>query len=97
MGRQGRIHRSELVGLMRESLGDDKASQLVVSTAAELGMSTFDFSAEEATRVLEAIARTPGLVGITAMLAKSRLTRLVREMASAPDVAPGDPKGDGSS
>jgi len=79
MTRDIRIRRSEIVNFLRESLGDAKASQLVVTTAAELGLSTFEFSPDEATQVLEKIAETPGLVGITAMLAKTRLNRLIRE------------------
>lgn len=73
-----RIHRTELVGLMSQSLGDQKASELIVGTAAELGLSTFDFSLEEATRLFSELTKKEGLIGITAMLAKTRLSRLVR-------------------
>ena len=75
-----KIRRQRLVELLSEALGYEKASALIVSTAAQLGMSTFEFSPEEANVVFSELAKADGLVGITAMLGKSRLSRLIRTL-----------------
>lgn len=77
-----RIWRNKLVGLLEESLGRDEAQHLIVKTAGELGLGTFDFSEDEATKVLEVLKEHEGLVGMAATLALSRLPRLVRKEGS---------------
>jgi hypothetical protein len=71
-----RLHRNEIIGLLAPSLGHDKAAQLVVEASVELGLSTFEYTIEDATLVLSHLAQIPGLTGITAVLARSRLHKL---------------------
>lgn len=72
------IHRTDIVELLRASVGEEKASALVFDAAIKLGYGTFQYSQQEALDILDEIAREPGLVGIAAGLAKTRVPRLAR-------------------
>jgi hypothetical protein len=61
-----------LVDLLGRSLGADKAAEAVNVAAQELGLGEL-LSRDEALRLLEHVARQPGIVGITARFAKSRV------------------------
>lgn len=71
-GAQGRVTRGELVELLSAAVGKSAAE-----AAVERGCAAVAFGAHgslaHAQRVLEAVAREPGLVGITARFAKARL------------------------
>jgi hypothetical protein len=67
------ISRPNLVGLLAHALGAEKAEDAVTSACTVAGLSSPDLTQDEALRVLEHIAKTPGLVGITARFAKSRV------------------------
>ena len=65
------IPRAEIVHML-SALGEAKANDVVLKTARELGLPTEMFDGRQALQILEAIARQPGLVGITARFAKAR-------------------------
>ncbi len=64
-----RVH---LAKLLSASMGREKATECVGEAAASLGLGA-TFSHADALRILEAVATQPGIVGITARFAKSRL------------------------
>lgn len=60
--------------LLSKTVGDDKATSAVRTAAREVGLAgKRDLSVDEALSVLEKVAETPGIVGVTARFAKSRL------------------------
>ena len=75
-GKNGTLHRNALVALLAPSLGQEKATQLVIEASTELGLSGVEFGVDEAGRIFDHLAQIPGLTGITASLARSRLGRL---------------------
>lgn len=79
--------------LLSGSLGADKAQALVMDAAVALQMSTIELSYEQAVQLLERIAREPGIIAITAGLAKVRLGRMIKAAASAqtPSALPAKP------
>lgn len=78
-GRRGRrLSRFELVSMLAESLGTEKALQAVTAGTAKLGLSTADFDREEALRLLDHLAAEAGLVGIVARFAKARVILAVK-------------------
>lgn len=64
---------AELVRLLSPSLGQQKAEALVKQAADELKLRSDSLARSDALRVMERIADQPGLVGITARFAKSRV------------------------
>lgn len=64
---------TELVKLLSPSLGQQKAEALVKQAAEELKLRLDPLSRVDALKVMERIADQPGLVGITARFAKSRV------------------------
>jgi hypothetical protein len=69
-----RMPTAALARLFRSALGDEKAAELVTSALGELGMPTASgLAQDEALKALELIAKTPGIVGITARFAKSHV------------------------
>ncbi len=64
---------SDLVGLLSASLGDEKARDAVRAAAEQLGLREQVIDREQALAVLEKIAAKPGLVGIAARFAKTRV------------------------
>lgn len=67
-----RLSRMQLVGYLSESLGDAKATEVVSSAAAQMGLGLVDYDREQTLRILERLADEPGLVGIVARFAKAR-------------------------
>jgi hypothetical protein len=60
--------------LLSHAIGEEAAAQAVRACAIELGLPTGrPLSREQALILLEKIAETPGIVGVTARFAKSRL------------------------
>jgi hypothetical protein len=86
------IHRRDLVQLLSGSLGADKAQALVMDAAMALQMSTIEMTYEQAVQLLERIAREPGIIAITAGLAKVRLGRMMKSAsASTSGASPAKP------
>jgi len=70
----GSIDIDRLWKLLSHSVGDEKAELAVRSAANSLGFARRpSLSIDEALGVLEKVAETPGIVGVTARFAKSRL------------------------
>ena len=63
---------TELAALLSQNLGTEKATELVVAAAKELAFAE-PMSTTQCLEVLERIAVQPGLVGIAARFAKSRV------------------------
>jgi hypothetical protein len=68
-----RFPRSELVQLLSPAIGEEKAEEAIVAACLVLALGADAFDRDQALDVLEAIAQSPGLVGITARFAKSRV------------------------
>ncbi len=64
---------AELVRLLSPTLGQKKAEALISEAAESLGLRADIFARSDALRVMEKIADQPGLVGVTARFAKSRV------------------------
>lgn len=67
------IATSTLVELLAPSLGEDAAQEVVERACETSGLTSMELTRDEALRVLEVVAEQPGLVGITARFAKSRV------------------------
>lgn len=67
-----RLSRLELVSYLSESLGDAKATEVVSTIAAQMGMGLIDYDRTQILQILERVADEPGLVGIVARFAKAR-------------------------
>jgi hypothetical protein len=65
--------RRELADLLASALGKQKAEECVESTADSLGLKNAEVSIDDALRILEHLAQSPGLLGITARFAKSKV------------------------
>jgi hypothetical protein len=65
--------REELVGVFTAHFGKEKASELVDGAASSLGLRPAMLTPPDGLNVLEKLAENPGLVGISARFAKSRL------------------------
>jgi hypothetical protein len=63
----------ELVKLLGASIGDEMAAQAIGQACKALDLDPARFDRDQALRVLEKIAETRGLVGISARFAKSRV------------------------
>jgi hypothetical protein len=63
---------SALWALLGKSLGHDKAEQLVIAAARDLGISG-DIDRHQALQVLEKLGGEPGLVGVVARFAAVRI------------------------
>jgi hypothetical protein len=64
--------RTELASMLSHNLGIEKAKELIGETADQLGLPD-ELTNEQCLEVLEKIAAQPGLVGIAARFAKSRV------------------------
>jgi hypothetical protein len=64
--------RQALADMLGRSLGNDKAAATVALAAQQLGLG-MHLNRHEALNVLEHIAQQPGIVGIAARFAKSRV------------------------
>jgi hypothetical protein len=65
--------RRDLAKLLSSSIGIEKALECVVAAAIAVGLGGDELSQEDALQVLERIATEPGIVGVTARFAKSRV------------------------
>lgn len=63
---------AELAALLSQNLGMEKALELVTAAAKELSFGA-ELTMEQGLEILERIAVQPGLVGIAARFAKSRV------------------------
>jgi hypothetical protein len=61
-----------IASMLARSLGAEKSASAVEEAALQLGLLT-NLDRQQALRVLELIAQQPGLVGIAARFAKSRV------------------------
>jgi len=69
-----RIDTSKLPDLLAQTLGNEKAKAAIDGALEELGLGRpTRITMEQALAVLERVAATPGIVGVTARFAKSRL------------------------
>jgi hypothetical protein len=68
-----RHKRADLVALFRSAIGEATGDKVVSSAASRLGLSIDSFTLDEALAVLEQVATEPGLVGIIARFAKTRI------------------------
>ena len=71
---KSKVPRPSLYALLSATIGDDKAMDAVEAAARKLGLPPVqDLTMKQALEVLDEVANTPGIVGITARFAKSRL------------------------
>lgn len=62
-----------LVSLLSRAVGESAARQAVHDTARELALGRGPLSSKEALSILDRIGARPGVIGVTARFAKSRL------------------------
>jgi hypothetical protein len=67
------IARRQLAKMLAGTIGEEKAQEAVAGACSAAGLTAESLSWEEALAVLGRIAETPGVVGITARFAKSRM------------------------
>lgn len=63
----------KLADLLAETLGPSQARTLLRDAATALGLRSADLSPDDADAVLRRLAAMPGLVGIAAQMARTRL------------------------
>ena len=68
-----RIDKTALCALLSSSVGEAMALQAVNQASQRLGLKGDDFDQPQALQLLELLAASPGLMGITARFTKSRL------------------------
>lgn len=73
-----RLQRTELVRQLSESLGREKANEVVLEAATALGLGALDYDKQETLRILTKLSAAPGLVGIVARFAKVRVILLFK-------------------
>ncbi|HVY49259.1 MAG TPA: hypothetical protein VHB21_25385 [Minicystis sp.] len=66
----------DVAALLASTLGWEKSEELVMTVAKSLGLDPRRLSREDAVRVLEALSRQQGLVGVTARFAITRVDTL---------------------
>jgi hypothetical protein len=69
----GLVNRAELVELLASALGETKAAEVIRQAALDLRIPNGQLTQQQALSVLDRVAFTPGLVGISARFVKSRL------------------------
>jgi hypothetical protein len=62
-----------LYRLLSSALGDDVAKESIDNAARALGIDSIIITRQQALEILERVAQVPGIVGITARFAKSRI------------------------
>lgn len=67
------IVRGDLAKMIAGTIGNEKALEAVATACSAAGITEERLTLEEALAVLGRIAETPGVVGITARFAKSRM------------------------
>jgi hypothetical protein len=78
------ISMSSIAELLAPTLGCEKSAEVVEGAALRLGFSPEALRADQALAMLDELARTPGMVGIAARFARSRLDA---QRASLPPAA----------
>ncbi|MEW5852176.1 MAG: hypothetical protein AB2A00_25530 [Myxococcota bacterium] len=73
MSTPSNLSRDDVAGALSQSLGKAKADELVSRVATELGLPAGALTVPQALSILEHIAQQPGIVGVTARFAKSRM------------------------
>ena len=68
-----RLTRAQIAALLAHALGDIAARQAVDQAIEALHMDAPDYDRDQALKILEVVAKRPGVVGVTARFAKSRL------------------------
>ncbi len=68
-----KIEMSELVNMLGQSVGDEKARHVLENHARRKGVGLGPFRVEDALTILESVTEEPGIVGTSARFAKSRL------------------------
>jgi hypothetical protein len=63
---------SELLTYLAPSLGEEKAAEVLVATSAKLGLSRGPYARADALRILEAMAKSDGVIGVVARFATAR-------------------------
>lgn len=71
------FHSEQIAALLARTIGDEKALNLVTAAVGVLGFHHEELARAEALAVLEEISNEPGLVGISARFAKSRVHLLM--------------------
>ncbi len=76
--------RESLIAMLASALGQAKATDLIDTAARKLALSSEPYDHNQAITLLTEIGEAPGLVGVTASLASSRLyfSRSLTRMAS---------------
>jgi hypothetical protein len=72
MGGSERTTLADLVALLAPTLGQEKSEEVVAEGARSLGILADEFSASRAVALLEALGRSPGMVGVAARFARTR-------------------------
>ena len=65
--------KSEVADMLAQTVGEEKARQVVDAAAQELGLTSPSISQSEAKLLLGKISEQPGIVGMAATFAKSRM------------------------
>lgn len=73
MASTNHIERRELVDLLAQTLGQQKATEVLDGVSRTLRLDGQAWTREDALRALDKIAEQSGIVGITARFAKSRI------------------------
>ncbi|MEM6993732.1 MAG: hypothetical protein AAF721_24675 [Myxococcota bacterium] len=68
-----RLTLATLASQLAQAMGEEKAREVVETTATELGLAGSSLTREQALEVLERIADTPGIVGVCARFARTRV------------------------
>jgi hypothetical protein len=68
------IEGAELVGMFARALGDEKARETIETECQRLRLNATRFSIASALSLLDGLAKTPGIIGVTARFAKARLS-----------------------
>lgn len=68
-----RLHEDDLIMMLSQTLGDAKAREVLSAAIVALGVRRGVLTPALALEVLEHIAAEPGIVGMTARFAKSRV------------------------
>ena len=68
-----KLTRADLARHLSESLGEEKAAEVIAEAARALGYAVDEYDKQQTLQILERLAKQPGLVGIVARFAKVRI------------------------
>jgi hypothetical protein len=93
-----RLLKGDLVRMLSETLGQEKAEEAISTAATRLGLAGApDFDRAQTLAIFEHLAATPGIVGIVARFAKARSILAFRPPDEGPSSRPSNPDGPPSS